>query len=216
MSRLVFFFLFLFSLAAGAQAILIEEGDLDVFETSNTGPSKTIQPLSQRSEMTLNRRLYQNTEELRSHRRVGVGTSLLGQQGLYGAMIELNFSPTTSFLTGFGGGPGYNSFTFQWKHLFLGQKFSPYLGLGYSRWSGTGGSLGSSNPTVLSSKYLNEAEKKSGTFAVNLLNPYLGMQYHQLDGQYAGLSFFGEIVLLNEMMNLAPTPTAAIGGMFYF
>ena len=47
--------------------------------------------------------------EFRNFRRFGVGISTAGALGLVGANLEINFTPQTSFMGGFGLGDKYQS-----------------------------------------------------------------------------------------------------------
>ena len=219
---------FAFSALAGP-AVLIEENGSRVqttqplqIENERSGQQETrIQPLSQRSSL---REKYVDQQfdsalDMRAKRRVGVGAMAEGNTGLLGALIELNFAPENSVITAFGGGPGFNSFNFQWKHVFGGESFSPYAGVGYARWysaSGNGNSLDKSTPALLSGKFLSENQKRSGHFAIDLLTPTLGIQYNQLFGDYVGTAVFAEITFLTSLSDLSPAPNGGIGALYYF
>jgi len=211
--------------AHGAPAVLFEEVEVkDVSEghkNSKKRPQETqITPLSQRSSL---RNIYEGQEfgstfDLRTRRRVGLGGMTSGATGLLGAFIELNLTPSESALIGFGGGPQYRAIHFQWKHIFGGQSFSPYAGIGYARWYNASGGepIKNTTPSSLESRFLNEREKQSGQFEVNLLTPNLGIQYNFLSGDYTGLGIFGEVALLTELSDLSPAPTGALGVLYYF
>ncbi len=223
------------SFAAGP-AVLFEEVEVSSEPTTTTtapspnparpsrvqsSNSQEITPLSQRSSL---RDIYAGQEfdsvfEMRAKRRVGVGASALGATGLFGALLELNFGQKDSLMAAFGGGPGYGAFGFQWKHLFTGRVFSPYAGVGYARWynaSGDGKNMERTTPNVLASKFLDDEERRSGKFGVNLITPTLGLQYSFLAGPWTGTALFGEINFLTSFENLSPAPVAGIGGLYYF
>ncbi len=180
-----------------------------------------IQPLSQRSSLREKYvdQQFESSLDMRAKRRVGIGAMTAGNTGLLGALIELNFAPENSVITAFGGGPGFSAFNFQWKHVFGGDNFSPYAGLGYARWysaSGNGNSLDKSTPSLLSGKFLSENQKRSGHFAVDLLTPTLGIQYNQLFGDYVGTAVFAEVTLLTSVSDLSSAPNGGIGAIYYF
>lgn len=195
-----------------------------IFGTSNDQDdpgTERIAPLSQRTSARTAYEVYgyESVFEMRSRRRVGVGVATSGQMGLLGALAELNFTPENSAVVGFGGGPKYNAFSAQWKHLFGGQVFSPYSSLGYARWynaSGQNSSISKSNPTPLASKFLSENEKRTGEFSVNLFTPSLGLQYNRLVGPYTGTSIFAEIVMLIELESFKQAPLGSLGMLYYF
>lgn len=204
-------------LGFAAPAVLIEEGG----KLKNDGWKNMERPVSEGKSIL---QVYQDQEfesafDLRTKRRVGVGLSLEGQAGFYGGLIELNFAPEDSAITGFGGGAQYNSFSLQWKHIFGGTKVTPYSALGFNRWfslSGNSKSIGSTNPSFLGSKFLTAEEKATGRFEKNLLSPAIGLQYYQLDGPYKGLGVFVEVVLLMETSDLSPVATGGLGTLYYF
>jgi hypothetical protein len=143
----------------------------------------------------------------------------MGSAGLIGAMLELNFSPDNSLIAAFGGGPSYGSFGAQWKHVFGGRQFSPYAGFGYTRWynaSGDSKTIEKTTPNELGSKFLNDEEKKTGKFGVNLLVPNLGLQYNLLSGPWTGSAFFCEIDFLTPVTNVSTVPVAGLGALYYF
>ncbi len=210
------FLIFAFSFSAQAgPAVLIEENGNSVQKETR------IQPLSQRTSL---RDVYLNQEfasalELRTKRRMGIGAVTAGSTGLLGALVELNFEAENSVITAFGGGTGFNSFNFQWKHVFGGEAFSPYAGVGYARWYsavGSGKTLDKTNPSMLSGQFLSDEEKRTGQFAVDLITPTLGIQYNQLFGPYVGTAVFAEVVLLTQLSNLTPVPTGGVGALYYF
>lgn len=162
---------------------------------------------------------YDDALSLRTKRRVGIGFSTLGQMGVYGLLVELNYAATDSFQTGFGGGPKLNSYTFQWKHLFGGRMFSPYTSLGLTHWynaPGNDSSIEKTTPSFLAAKYLSEEEKRTGKFSKDFFVPSFGMQLNQLSGPYVGTTLFLEVNFLMELSQLSPTPTGSLGMMYYF
>ncbi len=211
-------------LSGFAQAILIEDGDVvgrNINSSGRTsGPTRNIWPLSQRSVVRQleDEAVYVSAAEMRTQRRMGIGAMVAGTAGLLGLRVELNFSPENSVIVGFGGGPGYSSANFQWKRQFDGRFFSPYIGIGYARWynSSDSQSLSKATPSILSTKFLNEEEKRTGKFEVDLLTPAVGVVYHMLSGPQVGVGYFGEIVFLTDFEKPQPSPTAGLGAVYYF
>lgn len=186
-----------------AGAILLEEGGKSV----------------RRGELARYSKTAPDGLSLRKIRRVGVGMTASGALGLAGAEIELNFTPETSFVGGFGGGPGYQSFTLQYKTILSGRNFLPYFAGGYSRWYSTRESTefrGGSTPSVLAERFLSVSERANGRFAVNLIHPTLGVQVIQPSGPWVGTSVFFELIMLTEIENLDMVPTGSLGFMYYF
>lgn len=180
----------------------------------------TITPLSQRGSLkeTYEGVEFSSTQELRTRRRVGLGLQTMGSTGMLGMMLELNFQPQNSFLAGYGGGPGYNAFNFQWRHLFLGEQFSPYTGIGYARWNSASNdeNLKETTPSALGGKLLTDEEKAQGRFGIDLVTGNLGVMYQTLRGPYTGLGYFGEITLLMRTSKLTPNPLGSLGAIYYF
>lgn len=224
--------LFFSAMAWGAPAVLFEDVEVKDSTTaqspsrrserSNQASDETrIQPLSQRKSL---RDVYENQRfdsffDLKAKRRVGIGSFTSGATGLFGLMLELNFTAESSAITAFGGGPGYSAFNFQWKTLWGGKSFAPYTGIGYARWYNSGsskGPVGKTTPSYLASKFLSENEKSSGEFAVNLITPNLGVQYTQLSGAYTGTALFAELTFLTEIESFSVVPTGALGAIYYF
>jgi hypothetical protein len=201
-------------------AVLIEEAPMTPAASAESVHEKQIVPLSQRASIhDLETQSFEDAFALRSQKRVGVGLSLMGQLGMAGAMLELNFTPENALNLGFGGGPGYSSFGLGWKYLLGGQSLTPYLSGGYSMWhsSGGGGRLQNATPSVLSSRFLSTEQKNSGQFELSFLTPTAGLQYTQLSGEALGWSGFLELTMMTKFsQGLAIAPLASLGGIYYF
>lgn len=157
--------------------------------------------------------------EMRRFKRVGIGLALAGINGLYGTNIELNFTPQTSLVTGFGGGSNFQSFSFAWKNSFYGQYIVPYTMVGYARWytfGKKGETITETNPSYLAQQFLDDEQKKEGQFSKDFLAPTFGLQYVQLAGPWIGTSVFAEIALLMDLSSFASVPTGEIGFRYYF
>lgn len=163
---------------------------------------------------------YKEAEDgisLRKMRRVGVGLQAAGALGLWGATLDLNFTPQVSVTAGYGGGQGFQSFEAQAKYVFGGTWIMPYMTFGYARWSSTAnGAITTTNPPLLGDRLLSDGEKASGVFAKNILYPGIGLQYMQLDGDYAGTSVYLEATVLMDIGRLVAAPTGALGAAYYF
>ncbi len=190
--------IYMCSQMAFGQAVLIEE---------NGQPTKT--KFTKEATNTLN---------FRSQRKVGVGLAAAGAQGLLGTLIELNFSSETSFMTNFGLGKDYRSFGFSLKRIVGGEWFAPYILGGFSRWYSVGdhGSINTSTPSFLADNFLSAKQKRTGHFTETILYPGIGLQYHQLNGEYAGASLFAEVLFLVDIDDFATAPTGSLGFMYYF
>lgn len=204
------------------QAVLIEEGGVKTDKPTNSSiwikKDKALSESKPLNEVYADQD-FSSAQEMKSKRRVGVGLLTAGQVGLFGAILDLNFTPKNSFTAGFGGGPMFNSISFQWKHSFDGRSINPYAAFGLAYWTSHSGNkepINKTTPSFLGDKYLNENEKKEGKFAKGFLIPSAGIQYNQLFGPYVGASLFAEVLLFLDPADLSPTPTGALGTIYYF
>ncbi|WP_295901023.1 hypothetical protein [uncultured Bdellovibrio sp.] len=159
---------------------------------------------------------YPSTLKMRADRKVGAGMAVGGTLGVVGFNMELNFEDADGVLAGFGTGPGYNSFQLAWKHAFDGDYLAPYTSVGYSRWynsRGRGDDLSKSN---ILDRVLSDNEKKEGRFGTDFVNASLGLQYNQLSGDFAGISFFGELTAMYEINRSMLLPNGSVGAIYYF
>jgi hypothetical protein len=155
---------------------------------------------------------------LRKTRRVGVGVSGAGPLGMMGANLELNFTPKWGLMTGFGTGMTYQSYTFQVKRVLAGEYLLPYLAAGVSRWYTTSegrGKINNIQPAFLE-RFMTPEEKDKGEFSEILLYPAFGLQYVQLDGNFAGYSMYAEMLMLVNLENFESAPTGTVGFLYYF
>ncbi|MBV2167205.1 MAG: hypothetical protein KUL82_00750 [Bdellovibrio sp.] len=159
---------------------------------------------------------YSSTLKMREDRKVGAGLSVGGTLGLAGFNMELNFEDADGVIAGFGTGPGYNSVQLAWKHAFEGDYLAPYASVGYSRWYNSRGSSNNYGSSDILDRVLTSNEKKTGQFGTDFVNTSLGLQYNQLTGDLAGLSFFGELTAMWEVKRSMLLPNGSIGAIYYF
>lgn len=156
---------------------------------------------------------------LRKERRVAIGFTAAGPLGVLGGNLELNFSPHWAILGGYGTGLSYQSWTFQVKHVLAGEWLLPYLSGGISRWYTTTTDtkpVGKDSQPAYLERFLTDTEKQTGQFSQVFIHPAFGLQFMQLNGDYAGLSVFAEIVMLLGIDDLEAQPTATVGMLYYF
>jgi len=159
---------------------------------------------------------YASTLKMRQDRKVGAGLSVGGPLGVAGANIELNMEDENSAVAGFGTGPGYNSFQLAWKHAFDGDYIAPYVSGGISRWYNSNGSSNAFQDSGTLKEVLSDSEKSSGRFGADFVFGSLGLQYNQLSGDFAGLSFYGEVVLMEAVERGVLIPTGTVGSTYFF
>ena len=154
----------------------------------------------------------------RNMRKVGVGLAAGGAHGLVGIDLELNFSPETSLRAGFGIADNYQSFGLAIKRVVGGKWFAPYVAGGFTRWYTVvdGGPTTHTTTSFLAERFLSETEKRTGQFAETLIYPALGIQYLQLNGNWAGSSLYAEILMLLDIDDFNSAATGALGFLYYF
>lgn len=159
---------------------------------------------------------YPSTLKMREDRKVGAGVSVGGTLGLAGFSMELNFEDADGVVAGFGTGPGYNSVQLAWKHAFEGDYLAPYTTVGYSRWYNSRGRGDDLSKSDILDRVLTTNEKKEGRFGTDFVNASLGLQYNQLSGDFAGISFFGELTAMYEIKRAMLLPNGSVGAIYYF
>lgn len=159
-----------------------------------------------------------DTHSMRNLRRVGVGGSLMGNLGLYGMHLEMNFQPEWGILLGYGGGPHYQSLTAQYKYVLSGKSFTPYAVAGFSKWYSVRKFSGplDSEPGFIEDKLISDEELRKGLINQNLIYPGFGLQYVSLNGEWAGFSMFLEVDVLTQLFTFKMAPTASLGMTWYF
>jgi hypothetical protein len=159
----------------------------------------------------------ETSDEFRTLRRVGIGTSIGGTHGIWGLNLDLNFTEETTFGLGYGLGSPFRAFSMYIRRYMGTKTFSPYFAGGYARWTSAGETpVTSSTPNLLADRFLTDEQKKSGKFAKNFLYPALGIQYNQLDGDWAGLSFALELDFMVDFENLVTGSTGGINCTYFF
>lgn len=193
--------IYMYTSAVQGQAVLIEQNGRSL-NRSRSQVSSTVR----------------NAGDFRNQRKVGIGMSAAGAQGLAGVTLELNFTPETSFLTSFGLGDRFQTFGVSIKRNISGKYFSPYIAGGFTRWYTVTdeGPIDVSQPSFLAERFLNSNELAEGQFAETLIYPALGIQYLQLDGAWAGSSLFIEVMMLLDIDEFKSAPAGSLGYMFYF
>lgn len=158
-------------------------------------------------------------EETRvTHRRAAIGVAAGGLSGIFGALLELNFTARTGFLAGVGYSNDYQSIQLGIKHFLSEGSLTPYLGGGYSRWFANGrqSPVGSTTPGFLAKRFLSDNEKRTGRFGENLIFSNLGIQFLKLSGDFAGSGVYFEAIALVDVDDLLLDSTLGLGYLYYF
>ena len=158
--------------------------------------------------------LYSSNTEMKSFKKMGLGLMLGSATGILGLNAEFNLDSNEALVIGLGTGPSYGTFSVGWKHNFDAQYLSPYTKFGYSKWfSSTGNSATDSD--VLK-RIFSDNELRSGRFGADFLMGGIGIEYNQLEGDMAGINFFGEMIMLAEITKSTFVPTGGVGIIYYY
>ncbi|MEK6774239.1 MAG: hypothetical protein AABY64_09885 [Bdellovibrionota bacterium] len=158
---------------------------------------------------------YANNLTMREERKVGIGVGAGGALGFTGVNLELNLEDENATLMGFGFGDGYNTVHLQWKHSFEGQYLTPYFSAGYSRWYNTQ-ERDMKDASYVLRTVLSDSTLKKGPFSADFLVGSLGLQYNELEGEWAGAGFYFEFNLLGSMNKSVLIPSGGLGAIYYF
>lgn len=158
--------------------------------------------------------LYSSNTELKNYKKLGLGLMLGSSTGLLAVNAEANLDPYEALVVGLGAGSGYGTFLVGWKHNFEAQYLSPYTKVGYSRWFSASGK-DASQSNVLKNVF-SEEDLKSGNFGGDFLVGGMGLEYNQLEGDLAGVNFFGEVMLMGEISKTTFIPTGGVGIIYYY
>jgi hypothetical protein len=164
-------------------------------------------------------RIASTGNEMRSKRRIGLGIQAIGSLGLGGLIAEFNFTDRSGMVLGFGGGsPNFQAWTVQYKKVLAGESILPYVAAGFAKWNNfePKPGLNDSTPGILTERLMSDADKRDGVINEYLLYPAAGVQYVQLDGDWAGFSVFAEFDVLFDVVDFVAAPTGAIGTSYYF
>lgn len=156
--------------------------------------------------------------EMRGTRRAGVGVLTGGLSGIFGVNLEINFTQTFALSGGAGFSSDFQSLFLGGKHVFGGKWIMPYGTYGYARWFNHGGErkVGTTTPGFVAEKFLSQKERDRGIFSENLLFGGLGVQYLQLNGDWAGSSVYVDANILVDIEDLVAAPTLGAGYIYYF
>ena len=160
--------------------------------------------------------LYNSNIDLKRHKKFGFGASVGGSGGVLGLNSELNLDPENALVIGLGAGPSYGSFNLLYKRNFESNYLSPYYKLGYSKWfSSSGINVAAKNSDILR-RIFSEKDLNAGKFDADFIISTAGAEYNQLEGDLAGVNFYGEIVLMTELKSATIIPSGAVGITYFY
>lgn len=160
--------------------------------------------------------LYDSNYELKTYKKIGLGVSTGGLTGGFGFNLEVNLQPEDALAFGIGSGKAYNSFHIAWKHNYEAAYLSPYTKVGYSNWFNSNGSSGDASSSDILKRVLSENQIKENKFSANFLAAGMGLEYNQLEGELAGVNFYGELMVLGELNSSVYLPTAGLGLTYFY
>ncbi|MEK6628274.1 MAG: hypothetical protein AABY53_06575 [Bdellovibrionota bacterium] len=160
--------------------------------------------------------LYNSNLDLKRHKKIGAGISVGGAGGALGLNSELNLDAENALVVGLGTGPNYGSFNLLYKRNLESNYLSPYGKLGYSKWFSASKNTSSVGSSDILRQIFSEQDLKSGKFDTDFMVTSLGAEYNQLEGEYSGVNFYGELVILTEIKSAKVVPTGAIGITYFY
>lgn len=160
--------------------------------------------------------LYGSNLELKKHKKVGVGIALGGVNGSIGANAELNLDPMTALVIGVGTGPSYGTFNLQGKLNFEAYYLSPFIKMGYSRWFSSGNLPSQADNSDVLRQIYSVADLRAGKFDASFLISSLGAEYNQLEGELAGLNFYGEVTMMADTRSYKLIPAGSVGLTYFY
>lgn len=160
--------------------------------------------------------LYDSNLDMKRHKRFGLGLSLGGANGVLGLNTEFNLDPENALVVGLGTGPSYGSISVLWKNNFEGQYLTPFTKLGYSKWFSSSGVSGGATDSDILRRIYSEQDLRSGRFDPDFLIAGLGAEYNQLEGEMAGVNFYGEVILMTELKTATFIPSGAVGMIYFY
>lgn len=160
--------------------------------------------------------LYDSNLDMKRHKRFGLGVSLGGASGVLGLNSEFNLDAENALVVGLGTGPSYGSLGVLWKNNYEGQYLSTFTKLGYSKWFKSSGVSGGATDSDVLRRIYYEQDLRAGRFDPDFLIAGLGAEYNQLEGEMAGMNFYGEIILMTELKSAKFIPTGAVGMIYFY
>ena len=182
-------------------------------ETNNSAESTSIFTKKQKLDRE-GVELYASNTEMKSFKKLGLGLMLGSATGVLGLNAEFNLDPNEALAIGLGAGPSYGTFSVGWKYNFDAQYLFLYTKVGYSKWFSSSGN--SATDSDILKRIFSDKELREGHFGADFLTGGFGLEYNQLEGDMAGVNFFGEITLLAEITQSTFIPTGGVGIIYYY
>ncbi len=160
--------------------------------------------------------IYSTNLEMKSYKKLGIGISTGGLIGGFGVHGEFNLEPQNVLFLGLGKGDSYNSFDFGWKYNFESEYLSLYTKVGYGKWFNNTASGESARSNDVLNNVLTESEIRENKFSTDFLAGGAGIEYNQIEGELAGVNFFGELLLMSEIKRSIYLPVGSVGMTYFY
>ena len=160
--------------------------------------------------------IYSSNLDLKAHKKIGIGVATGGMTGGFGINAEFNLEPQNALYIGLGQGQAYNSFHLGWKYNFESEYLSLYTKVGYGKWFNNSASGNSASSNDILKRVLTESEVRDNKFSTDFVAGGAGLEYNQLEGELAGVNFFGELLLMSEIKRSMYLPTGSIGVTYFY
>lgn len=160
--------------------------------------------------------IYSSNLEMKAHKKIGVGFATGGMTGGFGINAEFNLEPQNALYIGMGRGEAYNSFHLGWKYNFESEYLSLYTKVGYGKWFNNSAGSNAATSNDILKRVLTESEVRENKFSTDFIAGGAGAEYNQLEGELAGVNFFGELLLMSEIKRSIYLPTGSIGITYFY
>ncbi|MBC7743081.1 MAG: hypothetical protein H7061_12845 [Bdellovibrionaceae bacterium] len=160
--------------------------------------------------------LYATNYDLKATKKIGMGLTLGGATGLLALNGEVMLDPAESLFINLGAGPSYGTFGLGWKHSFEGTYISLNKKVGISKCFSSSNGSGSAADSDVLKRVFSDDELRANHFDADFILGGTGIEYNQLEGDLAGVNFFGEVVLMAEMKKFTFIPTGSVGLTYYY
>ncbi len=158
--------------------------------------------------------LYSSNTEMKNYKKIGLGLMVGSSTGMLGLNGEVNLDANEALVVGFGTGQSYGTYMVGWKHNFESQYLSPYTKVGYAKWFNSSGKSASDSDVL--KRLFTEQELQEGRFDANFIVGGIGLEYNQLEGELAGVNFFGELIMMEEVAKSTFIPNGGVGIIYYY
>jgi hypothetical protein len=186
-----------------------------VYAQSETATNTTIFSKNQQIDQD-GVEIYGSNLDMKSHKKIGIGVATGGMTGGFGINAEFNLATQDTLYVGMGRGESYNSFHLGWKYNFESEYLSLYTKVGYGKWFNNAADGNTATSNDILKRVLTESEIRQNKFSTDFVAAGAGAEYNQIEGELAGLNFYGEILLMSEINRSIYLPTGSVGVIYFY